>query len=323
MTGTGILDASVIICTYNRCQSLHRTLESFCQMRVSTEERWELIVIDNNSRDSTPDVCAQFEKRLPLRYIFEPRQGQSHARNRGVREAVGNLLLFTDDDVSVHQQWLVSYLDAVKRYAEADFFGGKIIPRWDKTPPDWLAQHADTKLTGISLFFSKGEEPRFLEEEESPFFGANMAFRRVAFQDDVLFREDLGLKGDGEVRFEETELMQRLMANSRKGFYVPSAIVYHHNEPVRMTEGYVRKWFKGYGMAQVRIRAVQFTGKIWFGAPRYLWRKLLKDALGYAFTRFSRASEIWLPYECDMAVTWGRICEYRNQAKGDAAEQRG
>jgi glycosyltransferase involved in cell wall biosynthesis len=308
-------DASVIVCTYNRCQSLRRTLESFCQMRVGTEGRWELIVVDNNSRDATRDVCAQFEKRLPLRYVFESRQGQSYARNRGLLDAKGHLLLFTDDDVSVDERWLESYVDAARRWPEAGFFGGKIVPVWDKAPPEWLARHAETMLTGISMSFSKGEEPRFIDERETPFYGANMVFRRNVFQGGTLFREDLGLKGDGHVRSEETEVMRRLMANSRKGLYVPSAIVYHHNEAARMTEWYVRKWFEGYGISLVRMRAVQFSGHMWFGAPRYLWRQLLRSALYYALSRFSRGSEVWLSYECEMAQTWGSICEYRNQAK--------
>ena len=69
---------------------------------------WEILVVDNNSKDETRKVVEQFSfldsKRY--RYIFEPRQGKSFALNRGVHEASGDVLAFTDDDITVEPNWL-------------------------------------------------------------------------------------------------------------------------------------------------------------------------------------------------------------------------
>jgi glycosyltransferase involved in cell wall biosynthesis len=283
-------------------------------MQLPEHLPWEIILVDNNSSDATRETCAQFEKILPLRYVFESRQGLSCARNRGVREARGQLFLFTDDDVTVDPRWVASYLEGAESQPDADFFGGKIIPVWEKKPPAWLAMHSENRLVGISMCFSKGETPRFLERAETPFFGANMGFRRAVFQDGFFFREDLGRKGCNCISYEEAEFMQRLLARGCRGFYLPAAIIYHHNDPARMTEGYLRSFFYGAGVSEARAGQIKTGEHDWLGAPRWLWRRCLTNAFFYVISRFTRNAEVWVPHECKMASSWGSICELRVQA---------
>ncbi|HUJ10143.1 MAG TPA: glycosyltransferase, partial [Verrucomicrobiae bacterium] len=75
------MDVAIIICTYNRADNLRRTLEVMCALQVPADLQWEVVVVDNNSTDATRAVCVEVGGRLPLRYIFEPRQGKSHALN--------------------------------------------------------------------------------------------------------------------------------------------------------------------------------------------------------------------------------------------------
>ncbi|MBC7625374.1 MAG: glycosyltransferase family 2 protein, partial [Aeromicrobium sp.] len=86
---------SVAICTFNRAGSLRRTLESLASVAPPQVGGWELLVVDNNSSDSTRAVVAEFESALPVRYVFEAEQGLSLARNRAIREFRADLLLFT------------------------------------------------------------------------------------------------------------------------------------------------------------------------------------------------------------------------------------
>src|SRR5687768_14967667 len=99
---------SVIICTYNRSASLRLTLQSLEKMRRPPDLPWELIVVDNNSRDDTGHVIDQYRRTaaFDVRHVFESKQGHSHARNRGVEESKGSVLAFTDDDVTVDAHWL-------------------------------------------------------------------------------------------------------------------------------------------------------------------------------------------------------------------------
>src|SRR5713101_723494 len=99
---------TAIICTYNRCQSLTKALESVAHSTVPKSSEWEVVVVDNNSRDETRKATEEFCRRYPnrFRYIFEPQQGKSYALNTAIREARGEVLAFMDDDVTVEPTWL-------------------------------------------------------------------------------------------------------------------------------------------------------------------------------------------------------------------------
>ncbi|MGB0049836.1 MAG: glycosyltransferase family A protein, partial [Terriglobales bacterium] len=99
---------TVILCSYNRCQLLAEALESVAASTLPESVEWEVLVVDNNSTDRTREVVEDFRHRYPgrFRYVFEPRPGKSFALNTGVREAHGDVLAFTDDDVTVEATWM-------------------------------------------------------------------------------------------------------------------------------------------------------------------------------------------------------------------------
>src|SRR5579862_9670819 len=99
---------SVTIQTYNRAAELRRTLESLARIDRTGATEHEVIVIDNNSSDHTREVVEAFHEAFAglLRYIREPRQGLSHARQRAVAEARHEIVAFLDDDVDVDAHWL-------------------------------------------------------------------------------------------------------------------------------------------------------------------------------------------------------------------------
>ena len=99
---------TVILCTYNRCQSLAKAMESVAASVVPESVDWEVLVVDNNSSDQTREIVEGFCNRFPyrFRYLHELKQGKSNALNSGIRAAKGNLLAFMDDDVLVEPTWL-------------------------------------------------------------------------------------------------------------------------------------------------------------------------------------------------------------------------
>lgn len=305
------MDLSVIICTYNRCAHLARTLESLCAVEVPEGLTWEVIVVDNNSSDATSEVCADFGQKLPLRRLLEAEQGLSAARNRAIGLAAGSLFLFTDDDVIVDRRWIASYWEAARRRPEVSFFGGRSLPWWEGTAPPWLKQHSSTLLFGPAVCYDLGSEDRVLGANDREFVGANMAFRREVFANGNGFRNELGRHGRDQIHSEETELQRRLMGQNAKGFYVSSSLVHHCNPKERMTEAYIRRWFAGAGMTHVRLGEHRADGPQWFGAPRYLWRNLVSGGARYVLTRWTRPASVWLRAEIDMASSWGAILEFR------------
>ncbi len=303
------MEASVILCTFNRCECLRKTLESFCAMHTPTHGAWELIVMDNRSSDATRAVCESFQDRLPMRYLFEGRQGKVHALMTGIAAAGADLLLFTDDDVLVDADWLTRTIEAARAQPEAAFFGGKILPRWEGTPPVWLAEMSRTTLAGVTVHYDHGDEPRYLEPDEEPFFGANLAIRRRVFEGGYAFRRDIGPKGNEPTRQEETDLLKRMMAAGLRGYYEPRAVIHHCNPPHRMTEAYMREWFVGDGIC--RARRGEVDGPLVCGAPLTAWRKLVSNAIKYGLYRWTRSYRVWVRAERKWATAWGVIKESR------------
>ena len=102
------MNIAVVLCTYNRCQSLAKALESLAVSCVPGYVRWRVLVVDNNSSDQTRAVVEDFARRFLGRfeYHFERRQGKSHALNLGIQHANADILAFVDDDVQVDAHWL-------------------------------------------------------------------------------------------------------------------------------------------------------------------------------------------------------------------------
>ncbi|MEO0369395.1 MAG: glycosyltransferase, partial [Pseudomonadota bacterium] len=132
------LSLSVCICTYNRDVMLNEMLASLAMNKFQKDD--EVIVIDNNSDDRTKVTAETFRHKLPLRYFLEKKQGLSNARNRALREARANHLLFLDDDLIVEDSAIDVARAAILDYPKYDFFGGRIDVLWPgETPSWWLA----------------------------------------------------------------------------------------------------------------------------------------------------------------------------------------
>src|SRR5262249_32999269 len=169
------LRLTIAICTWNRCEWLRKTLEGFSAVDIPVATEWEILVVNNNCTDQTDQVIRAYEGRLPIRRVFEPRPGLSHARNRAVTQATGKYILWTDDDVTVCTGWLAAYVDAFRRWPDAAVFGGPIEPWFDGTPPKWLSQIYNT-IAGVYAARDFGTEPVPLSPNVIP-WGANYAVR--------------------------------------------------------------------------------------------------------------------------------------------------
>lgn len=289
---------AIIVCTFNRAESLRRTLESLSHLVVPAGVEAELVVVDNNSTDRTREVCENAHPAVPLRYVFERAQGQAHAWNRGVAETSAPLILFTDDDVNVDRQWLAACWETAQRHPEAGFFGGPTQPIWETPPPRWFEENLRTYLAHVAVCFDLGASEVPLRGA----VGANMAIRRAAME---------GLHFDTRLGpCNEVQLIGQIRERGFAGVYVPGALIRHRTYPERMTEAYVRKWFVGDGRAEVR-REQEVRSHPWFGVARYYWKQLVVNALRYGLARWVAPASVWLPAEIEMARAWGVISESR------------
>jgi glycosyltransferase involved in cell wall biosynthesis len=277
------IDFSLIICTYNRASRLKATLDSLRQVSLPANLRWELIFVDNNSTDTTRAVLEEFNHTsgLPARYTFEGKQGLSHARNAGVAEAKGDIIAFTDDDVIVDSQWLASLKRAFDEHACMGV-GGRVVAIWTTPKPSWVELEGPYESAGPVVHFHMGNAPRIMTE--LPPAGANMAFRKEAFEKYGLFRTDLGRAGTMGLNEEDSEFGRRLIKAGEKIVYVPSAVVHHPVEPHRATRSYFLKWWLASGRARLRIEGWPKGAICYFGVPRYLFRNFLESIFRWVTT---------------------------------------
>ena len=233
---------------------------------------WEILVVDNNPRDQTREVveslCRQYPDRF--RYLFEAQPGKSHALNAGIRDARGDVLAFTDDDVTLEPTWLHN-LTAALHSGEYSGSAGCTLPERTFSPPRWLSLEARYVLAPLAIF-DRG--PHAGELTEAP-FGNNMAFRKQMFEKYGGFRTDLGPRPGSEMRSEDSEFGSRLLDAGERLRYEPSAIVYHAVPQDRLEKKYFLKWWADKACADIRAFGISPDSK-WrlAGIPLVLFRRL-------------------------------------------------
>ncbi len=280
---------SVVICTWNRAMLLSTALESLCRMTAPEHADWEVVVVDNNSTDATPEVLDRFGTRLPLRRAFEPRPGLSHARNCGLDVARGDCVVWIDDDVVVDEGWLRAYEHAFRQFPDAAVFGGPIIPRFVGSPPAWL-EPGWRAIPGVFTLFDLGPDPIDIPAIDPP-HGANFALR-LSGTGPVRFDPDLGYRGHLKIGGEETVLLRRLLGSSIRGRWVPAARVDHLIPTERQSLRHVAQYFFGYGLALCRIE-IDASVRL-AGVPRWLWREAPVAVMRLLRDRITAEPGTWL-----------------------------
>ncbi len=264
------MEASVIVCTYNRAESLMDTLGALKLQQTAPDRTWEVIVVDNNSSDHTRQIVTEFIKDWPvLRYEFESQQGLSHARNHGIACAQGKVLLFTDDDVLPEQDWLETTLRGLEKY-QASACGGYIAPIWETLPPEWLTE----RFYGfLAIRTDRTDDYPITEASQAP-FGANMAMRRAVFDRVGLFDTNRGRKGKVLASGEDGEMFERILAAGLKAVFLGESRVHHKVEAFRMTKRYFRRWRFQTSRNLAASRGVPGTRRL-CNIPLYLFQQFM------------------------------------------------
>ncbi|MGA8151706.1 MAG: glycosyltransferase [Terriglobales bacterium] len=315
------MNITVILCTYNRCQSLANALASVASSVLPDSVDWEVLVVNNNSSDQTSEVVEEFRRRYPgrFRYLFEARQGKSHALNSGIREARGEVLAFMDDDVTVEPMWLVNLTTALRDGTWVGV-GGRVLPERNFSPPHWLSLSGRYGMGAILAFFDLGE---VAGELDRPPYGTNMAFRRNVFEKYGGFRLDLGPCPGSEMRNEDTEFGYRLLAAGERLWYEPSAVVHHPAPLTRLKKEYFLAWWFDYGRAAIRERGKR--PEVW-GIPRYYLTLAATGAIRVpAWTL--RWILAWNPqrrfyWKCRVWRAAGEIAETYGQSRGPKSQEK-
>lgn len=250
---------SVIICTYNRDKYIYNVLKSIAQGSLGTN-RYEIVLIDNNCTDRTrPEVerfCADFPD-VTLNYYVETKQGLSHARNRGIRESKGDLLVYVDDDATVNPDYLATYSNWFEQHPETDAAGGPIIPHYETgAEPKWMTYFIKRLLTGYLYF---GNKPGPFPGKNYP-GGGNAAYRSSVFEKVGLYNVELGRNGNNLGGGEEKDIFDKMSRHGMQFTYLPDAILYHSIPGYKLEPDYFNRLTKGIGQSE-RARTLKIGRK--------------------------------------------------------------
>jgi len=221
------LAISVVICTYNRAELLAKSLQTLCDQTINKSD-YEILVVDNNSQDSTPNLTRTFCCNYPnIRYFLETRKGLSYARNRGWQEAKGQYVAYVDDDCKMPIRWLAVAMKIIDRIAPA-VFGGPAYAFYNSPKPYWWKDSYGT--------YEQSQVSRQLRRLEY-LKGNNIFFRREVLESTNGFDTRLGMSDKKLGYHEETELQMRIRKTMPDTliYYDTNLHVFHLVRPETMT----------------------------------------------------------------------------------------
>jgi GT2 family glycosyltransferase len=275
---------TVVIPTCNRGDLLGQTVRKLLHDQTAAAGEYEIVVVDDGSTDDTPRVMSDLgapESRV--RYVRQENKGPGAARNAGVREAKGDIILFTGDDCIPDSRLIEEHLKARERYGDVAVAGH-------------VAWHPDLELTPLMLFLDQGAQFGFTQIEDPEnvtfwtFYTANCSLHRHWVEDVGGFDESFRYAA-----YEDIEVAYRMSQRGLRIAYHRLALTYHHHAPT--LEGHVTR--------------MRLCGR----AAVLVWRKHpeLKEKLGIVDA--ARATTVTGFFEA--VTTYGFALGVRDAMKGE------
>ncbi|MGE5846426.1 MAG: glycosyltransferase [Ignavibacteria bacterium] len=235
---------TVAVCTRNRAENLELCIDSLLKLKYP---KIEIIIIDNSPSDySTRNLVKQFNEKIgsasnnskTLKYCCESIPGLNWARNRAVREAQGEIIAFTDDDVVVDEYWIDELVKLFDDAPDVMAVTGLVVPFKLEYCPEYLFEQYGGFGRGFNRIWYRwsGINENGKKEKAAKFFGgtgkfgtgANMAFRKKVFEKTGMFDPSLDVgtptNGGGDL-----EMFFRIIKSGFSLVYEPNAIVWHRH----------------------------------------------------------------------------------------------
>jgi glucosyl-dolichyl phosphate glucuronosyltransferase len=258
-----VISASVIIPTRDRADVLARCLQSL-ERQTADVGTFEVIVVDNDSRDHTRQTALGFESRLQLRCLHAPEPGLHVGRHAGWQAARADVLVFCDDDIEAEPSWVHGIAEAFSD-PQVGLVGGNCYPNFESEPPPWLARWwaepvgAGRALGYLSVLdFGQGcfdIDPAFV-------WGCNFSVRRKVldavggFHPDGMPKDRMRFRGDGE-----SHVAQVVREQGWRTLFSSAASVHHLVSAERMTPAYFERRAFAQGVSD-SYSAVRRCGRV-------------------------------------------------------------
>ncbi len=260
-----MVDFTVAICTYNGENRLPEVLDRLRSQRQTEHFSWEVLVVDNNSRDRTTQVVQTHQKNWTsagaLVYCFEAEQGAAFARQRAIREANSALIGFLDDDNLPDPNWVAAAYEFGKQYPNAGAYGSRIRGIFEAEPPE--------NFERIQPFFAltdRGDIPLQYDPNRKllpP--AAGLVVRREAWLNSVPDRCILHGRVPGNLQdavqtamlpAEDLESLSYIRESGWEIWYNPAMQIEHKIPPHRLQRDYLIPFFRSIGLTRYVTRTI-------------------------------------------------------------------
>ncbi len=250
---------TAIICTYNRAKYIGPLLESIAANDLA-KSAYEIVLVDNNSTDNTREICEAFAKAhkdVQFRYVLEPEQGLSAARNKGIKEAKGDVIVYIDDDALVDTDYLRTYAEWFEAHPETMACGGPIEPLYETKEPSWMTPYTKALLTA---WMNYGDKVREYPQGRYP-GGGNAAYRKEVFDKVGLFNTALGRKGGNLMGSEEKDIFDKMHSLGMQVLYLPTPILHHIIPQAKLEPDYFNRLTTQIGISERQRTLAISNGK--------------------------------------------------------------
>lgn len=311
----------VLICAYNEAANIAQTLESL-RAQTASPKSFRVIVVDNASQDDTRRVVEENAHGLELEYVYEAQPGLNSARNTGYRHARAAYVAHLDADAKADSRWIETITQAI-RQERPIVCGGPLFPYYLETKPEWYLDRYNTDY--------RGDVACYLPEQMLN--GSNMVWQRSIVEQLGGFDVDIGLKGRGLTRGDETSLIVRARKTfpDFAPFYHPGIVVHHLVRPDTFSLWYWTRRFFLQGSHDHKVWDKDSVRRpLWFWPAKFLAvaaaasAQALRATIRRDKTEFpywkSYCFEKLLPEVYRLGMLWELVHRQKNatQLSGDA-----
>ena len=282
---------SIVICSYNIASYISGALDSLYHQSAGLDN-FEAIIVDNNSTDNTAEVFKQWRSSHAngsFTYLTESKQGASFARNTGAEGAKGQWLCFMDDDAIANSNYVENIIKHIKTKPEAIGFGGRIIPKYIPSAPEWMSYYVSSLVGNFdyaptACAFENGKYP--LE--------SNMIVKKDIYDSIGGFNTQLpGVLGTLRIGGEGKELFYKLLALGHTIYYDPAICVHHVVEVKKLTPEYMYRVASGIGRGE-KTRTLSISkGSYFKKIIEYLFKLGAAFVIGFKYLLQCKPAKTW------------------------------
>ncbi len=262
---------SVLICTYNGETNIEPLLRSLLEQNVPDGVVYEVVVVDNNSRDRTVALAERLAQENPGRIsvLKESKQGKSYALNRGLQSVRGEICCVIDQDQLLPSDYLAIVWNTFQQNPSANFIGGRVLPLPEQRLADWITR----EHWNVLAICDYGTEAFTVDSERFVCLLAG-AFRTSAMRLAGGYSEHLGIRPGRFGSVEDEDLYARLIKQGGTGRYTPEILVYHQIGEERFHKDHHRSWHFGHGKYYSDLRLPSFDSSSFsvLGVPGHVIR---------------------------------------------------